>query len=201
MEHCQCPTHASTEGAGREMPGPEAAHGRNRVRASLARDRAACPKHAARGRRQRRRQIAVQDRPPASALHDRVRNRHGRDQGAGVRMTRRAHEIARCGVLHDAAKIKHHEPPKAASLHRSASGHVVTSITRSDCYRAGATVAGRDSHPLGDGAFPRRTCRHQLYLDGTGLAVPGRHARPLLPARHRLGRGRSHDQRPAAQGA
>ena len=44
-------------------------------------------------------------------------------------------------------------------------------------------------------------CRHQLYLDGTGLAVPGRHARPLLPARHRLGRGRSHDQRPAAQGA
>ena len=44
-------------------------------------------------------------------------------------------------------------------------------------------------------------CRHQLYLDGTGLAVPGRHARPLLPARHRLGRGRSHDRRPAAQGA
>lgn len=30
-------------------------------------------------------------------------------------------------------------------------------------------------------------CRHQLYLDGTGLAVPGRHARPLLTARHRLG--------------
>ena len=41
----------------------------------------------------------------------------------------------------------------------------------------------------------------RLYLDGTGLAVPGRQARPLLTARHRLGRGRSHDQRPAAQGA
>ena len=40
---------------------------------------------------------------------------------------------------------------------RSASGHVVASITRSDCYRLERQLAGRDSHPLGDGAFPRHT--------------------------------------------
>ena len=34
------------------------------------------------------------------------------------------------------------EPPKAASLHRSASGHVVTSITRSDCYRLERQLPG-----------------------------------------------------------
>ena len=34
------------------------------------------------------------------------------------------------------------EPPEAASLHRSASGHVVTSITRSDCYRLERQLPG-----------------------------------------------------------
>ena len=40
-------------------------------------------------------------------------------------------------------------------LHRSASNDVVTSIIRSDCYRLERQFAGRDSHPLRDGAFPR----------------------------------------------
>ena len=40
---------------------------------------------------------------------------------------------------------------------RSASDNVVTSIIRSDCYRLERQLAGRDSHPLGDGAFPRHT--------------------------------------------
>ena len=51
------------------------------------------------------------------------------------------------------------EPPKAARLHRSASGHVVASITRSDCFRLERQLAGRGLHPLGNGAFPRRTIR------------------------------------------
>ena len=36
------------------------------------------------------------------------------------------------------------------------STHVVTSIRRSGCYRL-ERLAGRDSHPLGRRAFPRRT--------------------------------------------
>ena len=44
-------------------------------------------------------------------------------------------------------------------LHRSASNDVVTSIIRSDCYRLERQFAGRDSHPLRDGAFPRHTVR------------------------------------------
>ena len=46
-------------------------------------------------------------------------------------------------------------------LHRSASNDVVTSIIRSDCYRLERQFAGRDSHPLRDGAFPRHTVRNQ----------------------------------------
>ena len=46
-------------------------------------------------------------------------------------------------------------------LHRSASNDVVTSIIRSDCYRLERQFAGRDSHPLSDGAFPRHTVRNQ----------------------------------------
>ena len=34
------------------------------------------------------------------------------------------------------------EPPKAALLHRSASGHVVASITRSDCFRLERQLPG-----------------------------------------------------------
>ena len=70
-----------------------------------------------------------------------------------------------------------------------------TASTTRPSHRTFSTRTSPPRHPREMG------CRHQLYLDGTGLAVPGRHARPLLPARHRLGRGRSHDQRPAAQGA
>ena len=46
-------------------------------------------------------------------------------------------------------------------FHRSASNDVVTSIIRSDCYRLERQFAGRDSHPLSDGAFPRHTVRNQ----------------------------------------
>ena len=46
-------------------------------------------------------------------------------------------------------------------FHRSASNDVVTSIIRSDCYRLERQFAGRDSHPLRDGAFPRHTVRNQ----------------------------------------
>ena len=49
-------------------------------------------------------------------------------------------------------------------LHRSASNDVVTSIIRSDCYRLERQFAGRDSHPLRDGAFPRHTVRNQDYI-------------------------------------
>ena len=47
--------------------------------------------------------------------------------------------------------------PKAALCRRSASADVVTSIVRFRLLPAGATVAGRDSHPLRNGAFSRRT--------------------------------------------
>ena len=47
-------------------------------------------------------------------------------------------------------------------FHRSASNDVVTSIIRSDCYRLERQFAGRDSHPLRDGAFPRHTVRNQV---------------------------------------
>ena len=46
-------------------------------------------------------------------------------------------------------------------FHRSASNDVVTSIIRSDCYRLERQFAGRVSHPLRDGAFPRHTVRNQ----------------------------------------
>ena len=72
---------------------------------------------------------------------------------------------------------------------RAARGGLVTS----ECFRpcrylhhplrllpAGATVAGRDSHPLGDGAFPRRTNRHQLSVH---LAVSGHLLRQAKPWR------------------
>ena len=49
-------------------------------------------------------------------------------------------------------------------LHRSASNDVVTSIIRSDCYRLERQFAGRDSHPLRDGAFPRHTVRNQVRV-------------------------------------
>ena len=48
-----------------------------------------------------------------------------------------------------------------AWVDRSASNDVVTSIIRSDCYRLERQFAGRDSHPLRDGAFPRHTVRIQ----------------------------------------
>ena len=59
-------------------------------------------------------------------------------------------------------------------LHRSASNDVVTSIIRSDCYRLERQFAGRDSHPLRDGAFPRHTVRNQEM----GYVRP-RHAPPV----------------------
>ena len=49
------------------------------------------------------------------------------------------------------------EPPNGDPCRRSASGDVVASIVRSDCYRLERTVAGRDSHPLRNSAFARRT--------------------------------------------
>ena len=54
------------------------------------------------------------------------------------------------------------EPPMAALCHRSASVLFVTSSNRSDCLPAGATVAGRDSNPLGVGALSRRTLNPRL---------------------------------------
>ena len=59
-------------------------------------------------------------------------------------------------------------------LHRSASNDVVTSIIRSDCYRLERQFAGRDSHPLRDGAFPRHTVRNQEaeWLPGARGANP-----------------------------
>ena len=67
-------------------------------------------------------------------------------------------------------------------FHRSASNDVVTSIIRSDCYRLERQFAGRDSHPLRDGAFPRHTVRNQVEcwfsvglgsMVGTRLLVDG----------------------------
>ena len=49
-------------------------------------------------------------------------------------------------------------------FHRSASNDVVTSIIRSDCYPLERQFAGRVSHPLRDGAFPRHTVRNQVVL-------------------------------------
>ncbi len=54
-------------------------------------------------------------------------------------------------------------------FHRSASNDVVTSVIRSDCYRLERQFAGRDSHPLRDGAFPRHTVHNQEGLCGTCL--------------------------------
>ena len=45
----------------------------------------------------------------------------------------------------------------AALCHRSASDHVVTSMTRFGCYQPKATIVGRDLHPLGKRACSRRT--------------------------------------------
>ena len=45
------------------------------------------------------------------------------------------------------------DPPKAALFHRSASGHVVTSITRSDYYRLERQLPGGSRNPLRDGAL------------------------------------------------
>ena len=54
------------------------------------------------------------------------------------------------------------EPPKAALCHRSASTHVVTSMSRSDCFRLERQLAGRASHPLGASALARRTILKEL---------------------------------------
>ena len=53
-------------------------------------------------------------------------------------------------------------------FHRSASNDVVTSIIRSDCYRLERQFAGRVSHPLRDGAFPRHTVRNQEEICSQG---------------------------------
>ena len=45
----------------------------------------------------------------------------------------------------------------AALCHRSASDHVVTSMTRFGCYQPKTTIVGWNLHPLGKRAFPRRT--------------------------------------------
>ena len=47
--------------------------------------------------------------------------------------------------------------PKGGPSRRSASVHVVTSMTRSDGFRLERQLAGRASHPLGASAFARRT--------------------------------------------
>ena len=59
------------------------------------------------------------------------------------------------------------------SLHRSASGHVFTSITRYNCYRAASTVAGRDSTPAMETAFPRRDIRIDWYWKRPRSIQPG----------------------------
>ena len=48
-------------------------------------------------------------------------------------------------------------PPEGGPSHRSASVHVVTSMTRSDGFRLERQLAGRASHPLGASALARRT--------------------------------------------
>ena len=58
---------------------------------------------------------------------------------------------------------------------RSASDDVVTSIIRSDCYRLERQLAGRDSHPLRDGAFSRHTvssCLSRRNHPRAGGATP-----------------------------
>ena len=52
----------------------------------------------------------------------------------------------------------------AALCHRSASAHVVTSMTRSGCYQPKTTIVGWGLHPLRKRAFPRRT-----EISGLGL--------------------------------
>ena len=59
----------------------------------------------------------------------------------------------------------------ATLFHRSASDDVVTSIIRSDCYRLERQSAGRDSHPLRNGAFSRRTDQRQLFLPVDEVAI------------------------------
>ena len=76
-------------------------------------------------------------------------------------------------------------------FHRSASNDVVTSIIRSDCYRLERQFAGRVSHPLRDGAFPRHTVRNQEVSCGVAvlLATLPDTAQPLVivnRARHGL---------------
>ena len=66
-------------------------------------------------------------------------------------------------------------------FHRSASNDVVTSIIRSDCYRLERQFAGRDSHPLRDGAFPRHTVRNQEAA--CGLVAPKNTHRPIRGSR------------------
>ena len=50
----------------------------------------------------------------------------------------------------------------AALRHRSASVHVVTSMSRPGCYQPKTTIVGWDSHPPGRRAFPRRTATFGL---------------------------------------
>ena len=126
--------------------------------------------------------------------HVRAAFRRSRESYGAVRVH---HELAENGI-----EVGRH---RVARLMR---GKWVVSETETEVQKDDGQPAqqGRRIEPSRPELLRRGTqremgCRHQLYLDGTGLAVPGRHARPLLPARHRLGRGRSHDQRPAAQGA
>jgi transposase InsO family protein len=53
------------------------------------------------------------------------------------------------------------------------------------CFRSGAEPAGPGF--LGQRPQSEMGRRHQLHLDRRRLALPGRHSRPLLPARDRLG--------------
>ena len=82
------------------------------------------------------------------------------------------------------------EPPKATLWRRSASDDVVTSTIALRLLPAGATVAGRDSHPLRSSAFSRRTVQRQLLLplgddyfcrfrSGRTLALPDRDRDPI----------------------
>ena len=78
------------------------------------------------------------------------------------------------------------ESPTATLCHRSASTDVVTSLVRSDCYRLEATVAGRDSHPLRNGAFARVLFEEFTGAMNAALAHPemiaGLTRRGLTPA-------------------
>ena len=77
------------------------------------------------------------------------------------------------------------EPPKATLFHRSASGHGRCLHHPLRLLPAGTTVTGRDSHPLRNGAFPRRTepsaLRARLHLRRRPL--PGVCAPPAAQSR------------------